>query len=501
MVAATHRRAIVHAGGPADRPPFAWSCALLVSLIAVVSVAPAAPAADPPVHRLPPVPPPALPAPDGPPPVAPSVLRLEIGVPLGPVRDALERTFPAEIDAGHDERTADLEDGQPLPGGPVNYRHWIRREPFRLDVQHDTLTARARVVYTVQASRADVGRVRCGTESDPYSGEFGSLARVGWGDGGNFETVARPLPSSYKERCKPKPPAVNFTKLVNDRLEERLGRRLPVVLDSLVRAQSGTREALWRAWEALAPSVALTETGPWLAWNASSVRLDPLSGAADSLLARITFDVHPEFMAAPTVPGPSPAKPDPRVRVSPDEVSIPFDCWIPFDSLATSVVAAGSGLRPGPSGERVELRAARVHGGRSRLVITLEVAGTIEGTLHLIGTMSVLPPGYVFELPDLEYSAESVAAVRKALGGKAGGMLEGPLQDLRRATGAALRRSMSPCITAWDAAIGHCLNRDLGEGVSIAGGTYRRDVHDVFCTDRAVGVRILASGRGRLTVH
>lgn len=459
-------------------------------------------AAAEPGRRLPAVPRPALPSPEGPPPVASSYLHLPVSIRVAPLGKALDRAFPTELAGMREERTADTEEGQPVPGGPVRYRHRIWRDPFRVSMNRDSLFARANLSYTVEGSRADVGTVRCGTESEPYTAEFGALARMGWDETGGLESVSQNLATVYRLRCKPKPPAVNFTKLVNDRLEERIGRRLPAVLDSVVRTEPATKQALARVWKALVEPVAVSKDGPWLSWNARAVRSEPLSGSGsgDALVAHQAFEVAPEFVSAPGASASASTVPDPRVRVAGGNVAVPFDCWIPFDSLAADVALSGANLMPGPSGERVLVRAARVTGGREQLAIELDVTGAIEGTLHLVGTPRVAIGEYIFEAPDLDYTKESVAAVRKTLGGKAKDMLEGPLTDVRRAASGALRRTLTPCITSWDAAIGRCLNRTLPEGVKIQGGINYRSVHDVFCTDREVGVRFVASGRGELSV-
>jgi hypothetical protein len=455
---------------------------------------------------------PVLPAGGGPPPTAASYVELEIALPLAPLRDALDHALPRELRraAQVDTTAADDSDQEREPGEeneasvrewlgrPVRWRGLLRREPVALRARGDSLSATTAFSYSVEVLDRGLEEARCGSVAQPWTGTavFGSL--LGWSDAWTLETRERRGPISYATRCKPEPPGINFTHRINDRVTEGLANVLPARLDSVVRARTDLSGRVRAALDLLSRPVMVGDSTAWLRWNVGRVLVDPPRGSGDSILVRLAFEAHPEIADRPGSSA-SPAAGEPRVRVSGFEIRIPFDCWVDYTELADGMLGLAAARSGG--GDSLRVAAARVMGGGDRLAVALELGGAVQGTAWLTGRLTALERPYVVQCADLEWTAESRAALRAAAGVNGWPALESALKRLRDAVRNRVSRPLQDCVVTWDGAINGALQPDPAGALALQGGLYRREVQTVFCTDRAVGVRLIAVGRAHLTAR
>lgn len=463
-------------------------------------------AAAAPIH-VPAVQPPALPTPEGPAPVPSSFVTARIAFPLEPLRQALERALPPVLRAAdleervtpeellaeeHEENEERAEREREAVTGDIYWRGPIRRDPIRLEGRGDTLYASAKVSYAIAARGKSFGVASCGSASSPRTGEVHTLSRLGWSEGWRLETRSRSLPTTYATRCKPKPPGINFTKLVNDRVERLLATRLGPTLDSLAGIFDVSAQAS-ALYTALGRPLPLAESGPWLLWHPTAVRAEWPRFQGDSVVVNLTVEARPEIVLAPdSTRAPLPSAPG--IRLSGSDAQVPFDCWADLNVLGRRLVGL---VAPTAGGDSIRVMSATLRGAMDRLLVELHVGGALDGRLFLLGTLGCANPSYVLEVPDLEWTTESRQALDKAVLATDRGAITAALASLRDQVRSRLRHDLQPCVASWDGALSRSLVDAQSNQSGLTAAFRTRKVHDVFCTDSAVGVRFVVLGRVR----
>jgi hypothetical protein len=467
----------------------------VAALLGAAVLLPAPPARSATVP-LPPIPAPALPPPDGPPAPPPSFVHARLTVPFDSLRAPLERILPAGIRAvdraesvSVDEVLKDEERAAARAG--VLWRGPIRRGPFEAASQGDTLYLRAPVHYRIEIEGRGFAPARCGFGADSLLGLAGTATRFGWGEGWRLESRSWPLAAIYPTRCKPRPPAINFTKLVDDRIKRDLVAPLARVVDSLtVAADLGARVASLHA--GLARPVPLAGSEAWLHWRPGAIRAERprLEGGAIVLDLAVETDpiLSPEAGAEPAAFPAAPAQ-----RLSDPDAHLPVDCWVDFSEIAGRLV--GLAVSTGDGGDSLRIAGAVVRGARDRLAIELELAGAVDGRAHLVGTLRCLEPGFALEIPDLDWSGESRRALESAL--PAAHPAASAPDHLVDHVQSRLRFDLRPCVTRWNVALTRGIAAAEAGGTRWRAGFSRRSVASIFCTERAVGVRVIEQGRVR----
>ena len=446
---------------------------------------------------LAPIPAPKLPAATQAPDIGDSYVRMTVSASLAPVRAGVERALVKELASGSDEELAPMSDegSDALEGrrveGDVRYRAHIWREAVTWTPARDSLVVRIPIAYSVTARGAGFSPISCGSESEPERAEIGCLTRLGWRDDWGVEALSSPLPTLYRRRCKPTPPGVDFTALVDQQVQARAGTSLPGLVDSLIGDWRGGRTVIETGWKALVEPLKLSLQGIDLDWDPQEARAAPLTAAGDSIVFDVSFRVRPRMVLATAVLNVPPRNrplPEPRVRVAKDEVRIPFDFEIPTDTLAGQVRSACD-----QEGESVRVPAARVTAGGDRVLVSLTLAGDFVGTVHFLGQLRYDPVTFRLEVPDLAPSPETDKVLR-SLGAKRAL----PIRNLGRRALAALRIELRDDITMWASSLGKVMQRPIGEDLYLQGGVNRRELAGVYGNPDAIGVRLIAEGRAHL---
>jgi len=457
------------------------------------------------------VPPPPLPAAEGPAPVAASYVELRLTIPIAPLRAGLERALPRELrpPGRVDTARADpLDSESPLEspehgeeaerewkGRPVRWRGLLRRSPFEVAVHADSLVVTSAFAWSVEPLERGLDDARCGSAGAPLGGSVGCESLLGWSDDWSLESRCRATPTRFATNCKLSPPGLEFTHRVNAQLDASLTSRLPARVDSVVRAFTDQSATLRAALRRLARPVMIGDSAAWFLWNVSAARVDPPRGAGSSILTHVVFEAHPSIVPSPPVPDETPL-PAPLVRLSGTGMRVPFDCWVDFADIARDL----EGLSPDAAGggaAALRTVAGRVTGGGNRLAVALDLDGPVTGTAWLVGTLAVEPTRFVLSCPDLEWSPESRRALQSAAGAGGWRDLRARLETMRNAVRRRLERPLGDCIASWDKSIRDALQPDL-ELPTVQGGIYQREVGSIFCTDRAIGVRVVALGRAQV---
>jgi uncharacterized protein DUF4403 len=422
---------------------------------------------------------------------------MTVSASFAPVRAGVERAIAKELESGAREEQAPLSEEENEPGegrrveGEVRYRAHVWREAVQMTPARDSLWVRLPVDFTVKARGEGFAPVSCGTEDSPERGEIGCLTRLGWRDDWGVEALSSPLPTRYERRCKPTPPGVNFTTLIDRRVQAEAGATLPGLVDSLFGDWRGGREMITTGWQALVQPIHMSLAGIDLDWDPQEARAAPLAAAGDSIVFDVSFRVRPRMVLGSAVAKAPPRNrplPEPRVRVCRDELRIPFDFEIPSDTLAERVRSACD-----QEGETVRVPVARVRAGGDRVLVSLTLKGGVEGEVHFAGRLRYDAANFRLEVPDLAPTPETEKAL-EPLGTE-------PAQRVRllgqRAL-AALRIDLKDDVTMWAASLGKALQRPVGEDLFLQGGMNRRELVGVYGGPDAIGVRLVASGRAHL---
>jgi hypothetical protein len=469
--------------------------AFLVALAAACFLAGGSWAASPPV-TLPAIAAPKLPAATSAPDVADSYVRLTFSASLASVRAGLERSLAKDLASStRDELAPASEANEPGEGrrveGEVRYRAHIWREPVAMQAGRDSVRFLVPVAFTVEAHGEGFAPVRCGTGSQPEKAQIGCLTRIGWGDNWGVDALSTLLPTSYLRRCKPIPPGVDFTELVDQHVQAAAGARLPGLVDSLFRDWRAGREVIGTGWQALVRPMPMSLSGIDLDWDPQEARALPLVVAGDSVRFDVFFRVRPRMVTAEAVLAATPrtrALPEPRVRIAPDELRIPFDFEIPCDSLAERVRLACD-----QEGEALRASSAKVTAGGDRVAVTLVLRGALQGEVHFAGRMRYDPVNFRLESPDLAPTPETEKVLRSLATSPAG-----QVRTLGERARAALQVDLKDDVAVWAAALGKVTHRPVGEDLYLQGGMNQREVAGVYGGPDAVGVRLIAAGRAHL---
>lgn len=452
--------------------------------------------------RLPAISAPVLPAADGPPPPPASFVQARLTLPLDSLRRDLERLVPAEIRAADlveqvspEEVVKDEERAAARSG--VRWRGPIRRGRFAATSRGDTLYLRAPVHYQLAIDGPGFAPARCGLGADSLLGLAGTATRFGWGEGWRLEARSRPLAATYPARCKPRPPAINFTKLVDDRIKRSLVAPLGRTLDSLV-AATDLAARVSALHGRLARPMPLGGSDAWLHWRPGAIRSERPRLEDDRIVLDLAIETAPILRPEATAdPVGFPAAPAQRL-FDPD-VHLPVDCWVDFSAIAGRLTGIAVAPASGTRGDSLRIAGVVVRGARDRIALELALAGAITGRAYLAGTMDCREPNFGLEVRDLDWSAESRRAIEGALPPPDLAAL-GPLLDrLVDHARTRLRFDLRPCVIRWNQALTGAITSPgsgAGDGRWTV-GLSRRSVASIFCTERAVGVRVIEQGRVR----
>jgi hypothetical protein len=465
----------------------------LLVLIAVCAVASQAEAAV----TLPAIAAPVLPAATAAPDVSDSYVRLTVAASFASVRSALERALAKDLATmPKDELAPETEDDEnPAEGhrveGDVFYRMHVWREPISTLAARDSLRFMAPLAFTVEAHGQGFAPVSCGTASEPETGQIGCLTRIGWSDDWGVESASSALPVMYRRLCNPSPPGVNFTKLVDARLQQAQNTKMAGLVDSLFQSWRASRQVINTGWRAMQQPMPMSLAGVALDWDPQEARAAPLVAAGDSILFDVYFRVRPRMVLADSVFAHGPHKrplPAPRVRVASDELRVPFDFEIPCDSLASLVRAACD-----QEGEAVRVASTTLRAGGDRVAVTLVLRGAVEGKAYFTGRLRYDPESLRLEVPDLAPSSETEKALRSI-----GADPARQVRTLGERARTALRVDLKSDVTLWGAGLQKIAQRPVGEDLYLQGGMNHRDLAGVYGGPDAVGVRLVESGRVHL---
>jgi hypothetical protein len=310
-----------------------------------------------------------------------ATLALGVGIPLAPLRAAIEAQVPREVrqDRGwHDH------DG-------VRVRYAARRAPLELRVQGDGLLARALVGYWLEARKDVLGRfpVRgsCDVDEPPRAVVLTLMSRSGLRSDWRLAVRTTVLPLQFLKPCRMTFAGIDVTGALARALHEKLWRAAGAEIDRQVPRLGDLRAAAETAWRRLHAPVQVDE-GLWLELNPSEVWASQPIADDHTLSLVVGLAARPRLTdIAPTAAGAVP--PLPALRLAPPVVpglALPVRLALSHAD-ATALVRARLAGRPlAWAGREFFFEAVRLSGAQGVLAVEATLSGALAGTVRLSGT-------------------------------------------------------------------------------------------------------------------
>ncbi len=422
-----------------------------------------------------------------PPSYAPSVIRLPIRLESAPLTEALESHVPRAIDASREFVLYRPRKEEPSDPDSVWVRYRIDRDPFVLTFDDDRIVARAPVRYWLETTGEGFGAASCGLDS-AITGEIACSYAVGWDDAWRLDARAIPLATTYARRCKPKPPGVNFTRLIGPAIDASFVVPAARALVEAIRTDQRIASLVTDAWNALSESRPLGVYEMWLDTEPVSAVVSPLTSRDGQIATDVAFLVHPRIgTGEPPATRRSTPLPEPRVRLFDERLAVAFDCAVRFDSLAASVTRHCAANRS----DSVTVTNVRVARRDSAVVVTLDLAGRVTVPVELLGTPRFDPHTNVLSVAGVDFTNATKAALGRATA-------RPEMERLRESIETGLRCDVTPGVSAFLGRLGRGLNMPVSATLTLSGGAMQREPAGTFLTERLLAVRILAVGHADL---
>lgn len=389
-------------------------------------------------------------------PEAASRITLPIQVHLDPIFRDAERGAP-RVPPG-------VETWTPLPdspGGPLQYRFNLYRDPLDIDLQGRRLTVQATVHYWLQVGlgagtyvkplvscglgREGLRQARLGVEA-----EF--ALRPDW----SLELKVRLQEPRGLNPCQVSALQYDLTPRVLAGMKDTLLRTARDI-EAQVAASAMLREKAGALWRQLQEPLELSE-GIWLLLNPERLRMGPWATRGRQLL------LVPEVQAQPVVIlGPRPdsfPRPLPPLEPSTSPLEpgfrVKLEGILPFEHASAQLRRQVVGRRIETPKGTVEIQDAAVRGEGARALLEITLTGGVKGKLTLAGRPVFHAATGTLRIADLDYTLECRnwitrfgawilhSSLRKTLAEKADWILDQGFQDLRALVQAGLNRSLGP---------------------------------------------------------
>ena len=412
-----------------------------------------------------------LPAP-APPVLEPSLVSLQVDLPLARLRDLAEDALPREL--GRPDAWVPVPLGTGGAGPEIQYQLW--REGVQLDMVGDRLVTRLDLRYRVRGRLAGGPAMsQCGHDGeDPRRLRIVASSMLAWTAGWGMRSTTAIEPPEFVDPCRALPGAVDATPLLGSLLAPAL-EPLARVLDARVGQFAPSKDRISLLWERLSAPVEVAP-GTWLALRPRAARAGPIVGAGPALI-RTTV----ELTAAPVAK--LDVQPDAETRPLPDldpiatpsrsfHIALPFR--VPYEALNQRLAErmVGASVDVGMS-RPLSVVEIQTYGSGSQVILQVGVTGPAQGVVYLAGTPALDRETQTLRLDGLQFSLESDSALVRTTGRLLHRRL---VADLETRSRLPLRGQIDALRGRLEAA----LNRELVPGVHLTGTLERLELRGVY---------------------
>jgi hypothetical protein len=432
------------------------------------------------------------------PPLPPSVLELPVEYDLEPAVAALEAAVPRTF--------GDIGQRRPVPNHErLAIAFAAQRSPFTVSVRGSTATITSIVTYqgkgwydprigpTVGAS--------CGGGKTPPRLRISLATSVRIASDWKLTSrtrvpVVEPASDDDRDRCRVTIVKYDVTERVLAAARSQLEGKAQVVDARLRRVDVRERVEKW--WGLLHRPIRIRDS-LWLQLQPAAIRLGPLTGDEDALVATLGLTANPRIVTGPrpdstavVLPALGGAEPD---RATPEEgLSVLVEAALDYAEASRILASEVVGRRIERNGQRVEVTSAAVGpAGGGRLVLSVGFAGAADGTARLVGRPVFDSTSGELRVPDIDFDLASENVVVRGFDWLKHDDVRDTLRTLARWPAAAL-------VDVARAKMETALNRELATGVRLTASVPHARVLDVRAMRSAIVLRAAATGNAALFV-
>lgn len=422
------------------------------------------------------------------PPAEPAVMAIPIVISLARLRAELEAAFPS-VDSLDRARCSAL-------GGVVCHQYVYRRDSLDVRMSGDRLELTARLRYrgrVAMTRHATLGS--CGYGGEPMRRAALRFATsLYWRSDWRLASRNTALAAELQDPCRVTALGLDATPLMRRIVDAQL-RDLTALADSLIPGAADlatAADSLWREFQRPSP---LDTTGSlWLAMNAERVSLAPVTGAPGTVRTGIVITARPRVVLGASPSATADPLPSLTLSAAPAGLRIPVDVTLPYRELARHALAA---VRPEAAATGLDVRDMLLWGAGDTLVVRLDLAGKLDGSLYLVGRLGYDAAARTVRIDDLRYTVES----------------QGLLTSLKATLGAPLiRRALNQATSGGRLDVGaqldsaryaltQQLNRQLAPGMLVGGGITDVRIEGLHTTPDAIVLRVRLDGAAQLVVQ
>lgn len=422
------------------------------------------------------------------PPVEPAVMSIPIVISLARIRAELDAAFPP-ADSLDQARCSAL-------GGVVCHQYVYRRDPLEVRMTGDRFELATRLRYRGRVAMTRLANLgSCGYGAEPMRrAELRFATSLYWRSDWRLASRGTSLAADLQDACRVTALNLDATPLMRRIVDAQL-RDLTAMADSIIPGVADlapAADSLWREFQR--PSALDSTRTLWLAMNAERVSLAPVSGAPGTVRTGIVITARPRVVLGAAPPATTNPLPSLTLSNAPAGLRIPVDVTLPYRELGRYALAT---LRAEAAAGGLELREVLLWGAGDTLVVRLDMAGKLDGSLYLVGRLGYDAPSRTVRIDDLRYTVES----------------QGMMNSLKVTLGAPLiRRALNQATSNGRLDVGaqldsarhtltQQLNRQLAPGMLVGGGITDVRIEGLHTTPDAIVVRVRLEGAAQLIVQ
>jgi hypothetical protein len=426
-----------------------------------------------------------------------STIRVPVVVDLTAMLAQAEAAVPREFKASSDWTVVDRN-----AIGDVGLRFEAARDPLRIELAGQRLTATSRVRYWIEVAQRvpkpivggsfwqELGS--CGKGGEPMREvEVGLETTLGVNDAWQLTSKTTVRQPTFIHQCRMTFLKVNVTDRVAGAFAQALARAA-TTLDQQIARQGNFRPLVERVWKQLGAPIAL-DSGFSLGLNPVGVGLLGIEGSARSATAVIGIAARPAVTLGETPASHSAVAALPKGEM-PAGFHISVDGELSFEEINRQLARRLVGTTQTASGHAITITSAEAYGSGSRIVLGLGLAGDVKGTIYFVGTPRYDPATASLSLDDLDFSLDS----KQALLSVADWLYH---EGVRRTIVQQAHWGLEKGVANVRARVERALNRELAPGVrAFASVTSVRPV-GVYVTPSALRARAVVDGTLRIDVR
>ncbi|HJT19866.1 MAG TPA: DUF4403 family protein [Nitrospira sp.] len=434
--------------------------------------------------------------PPAPPSVEPSVVNLEVGVPLNELVAVADGAV-AQSSGKEDS----WQDGGTLPDQrTLQYQYWVVRGPLNVTSSEDRLVSdfpslQYRLALRMAVSDGMTLEGRCGYGNDPPKRvRLIARSRLSWTDRWTVKSDTTFDPPQFRDACLLTGLNTDATPIVRSIMEARLPS-LAAAIDAKVKERSESRARAQKVWAQLQRPRELGQDR-WLLLNPQDAQVSPILADGQLIRTSINLILQPQIRS-----GPAPAaqdRPLPPLRLSPTSFE-GFHLVVPVFAEYAAINRrmeqrlVGQRYKP-PIGDAVEITSAQLYGSGEHLIVELGVTGGMNGKLYATGKPVYDRQTRILRFEQFNYTTDT----RNVVVHSADALFH---QDFLARIEPETRIDLSDRMDNLRSRLSSLLTQEVEPGVWLKGTVTTLDALGVYPVPGGVEVQVVADGVMHLSVR